>query len=221
MPGKQSAHAELDGLRRDLAREHARVRGFEAEVEAAKAEVEEAGRAVVDAYAEGSEKAAGAARAREQTAAEKLKDLGHRLAGAAVRAERAGERVEAFQTERAGGPARRGRGRRSRDDAKPAARGPRDWPPLASVQGGPRGDSAPRQPCGARRRSGERPTRGLRLGTRAARTRARTQAGRRPRAAAGSLARERLATPGERGGEAPPRGAGRCHSSHVAVAARS
>jgi hypothetical protein len=102
MPGsKQTARAELDGLRQEYAREHARVREFEAEVEAAKAELEEAGRAVTDAYAAEDDKAVREAREREQAAVEKLGDLEHRLAGAAVRAERAGQRLDAFQTERA------------------------------------------------------------------------------------------------------------------------
>jgi hypothetical protein len=99
---RRSAQAELDGLRQELlAQENVRVREFEAEVAAAKAEVEEAGRAVTDSYAAENEKAMREARKRERAAVEKLEDLQHRLAGAVIRAERAGQRVDAFQTERA------------------------------------------------------------------------------------------------------------------------
>jgi hypothetical protein len=206
---RRSAQAELDGLRQELlAQENVRVREFEAEVAAAKAEVEEAGRAVTDSYAAENEKAMREARKRERAAVEKLEDLQHRLAGAVIRAERAGQRVDAFQTERAEDLLGEAEDAARETTLNPAARSTGDRPLLASVQAGQGGDSAARQPRRARRRPGERAALNLRLGGRVARTRARAQAGRRPRAAAGSLAREGLATPRGRDGEAPPRRAG-------------
>jgi hypothetical protein len=82
--------------------EHARVHELEVELEQATLAVEEAGRTITDGYAAEDEQAVREARKRERAAVEKLEDLEHRLAGAAIRAERAGERVDAFQTERAG-----------------------------------------------------------------------------------------------------------------------
>jgi Fic family protein len=82
--------------------EHARVHELEVELEQATLAVEEAGRTITDGYAAEDEQAVREARKRERAAVEKLEDLEHRLAGAAIRAERAGERVDVFQTERAG-----------------------------------------------------------------------------------------------------------------------
>jgi Fic family protein len=82
--------------------EHARVHELEVELEQATLAVEEAGLTITDGYAAEDEQAVREARKRERAAVEKLEDLEHRLAGAAIRAERAGERVDVFQTERAG-----------------------------------------------------------------------------------------------------------------------
>lgn len=99
---KRSAHAELDQVGQEYVQEQARVREFQVELEAARAEVEGASRAITDGYAAEDEQAVREARKREQSAVEKLEDLRHRLDGAVIRTERAGQRVDAFQTERAG-----------------------------------------------------------------------------------------------------------------------
>jgi hypothetical protein len=98
---KVSANEELAALREQYAAEHGRVRGLEVALERAKQEAEEASRAVTDGYAAEDEKAVAEAREREHQAAETVSELEGQLAGAVVRAERAGRAVDEFQTERA------------------------------------------------------------------------------------------------------------------------
>ena len=55
-PPSKSAHQQLDQLRRDAADERVKVRDLEAQLEAAKHEVESAGRAISDGYAAESQR---------------------------------------------------------------------------------------------------------------------------------------------------------------------
>jgi hypothetical protein len=96
-----SAGEELAALREQYAAELDRVRELEVALERARLEVEEASRAVTDGYAAEDEKAVREAREREQSAVETVTELEGQLAGAVVRAERAGQRVDEFQNERA------------------------------------------------------------------------------------------------------------------------
>jgi hypothetical protein len=98
---KTTAHGELDQLQQQYAQEHTRVRELEAELEAAKFDVERASREIADGYAVDDDRAVTEARRREHQAVERVRELQHRLNGAVIRAERAGERVDAFGQERA------------------------------------------------------------------------------------------------------------------------
>jgi hypothetical protein len=103
MPRKAetTANEELAALRQQYAAEHGRVRELEVALERAKAEVEEAAHAVANAYASEDAQSITKAREREQSAAETVSELEGQLAGTVVRAERAGQAVDEFQTERA------------------------------------------------------------------------------------------------------------------------
>jgi hypothetical protein len=81
-PPSKSAHQQLDQLRRDAADERVKVRDLEAQFEAAKLEVESAGRAISDGYAAESQRDVAQARKAEEAAIIKVKDLQHRLTGA-------------------------------------------------------------------------------------------------------------------------------------------
>jgi hypothetical protein len=98
---KTTAGEELAGLRERYAAEHGRVRELEVALERARLEVEEASRAITDGYAAEDEPAVREARKREHEAVETVAELEGQLAGALVRTERAGQRVDEFQTERA------------------------------------------------------------------------------------------------------------------------
>jgi hypothetical protein len=98
---KTTAHGELDQLRQQYAQEHTRVRELEAELGAAKFDVERVSHEIADGYAVDDERAVTEARKREHQAVERVRELQHRLNGAVIRAERAGERVDAFRQERA------------------------------------------------------------------------------------------------------------------------
>jgi hypothetical protein len=98
---KTTAGEELAGLRERYAAEHGRVRELEVALERARLEVEEASRAITDGYAAEDEQAVREAREREHEAVETVAELEGQLAGAVVRTERAGQRVDEFQTERA------------------------------------------------------------------------------------------------------------------------
>jgi hypothetical protein len=98
---KTTAHGELDQLQQQYAQEHTRVRELEAELEAGKFDVERASREIADGYAVDDERAVTEARERQHQAVERVRELQHRLNGAVIRAERAGERMDAFRQERA------------------------------------------------------------------------------------------------------------------------
>ena len=98
---KASAGEEVASLREQYAAEHGRTRELEVALERARLEVEEAGAAVADGYAAEDEQAVREARERERSAAEAVTELEGQLAGAVIRAERAGRAVDEFQTERA------------------------------------------------------------------------------------------------------------------------
>jgi hypothetical protein len=96
-----SAHAELDQLRQHAAGERAKQRDLEVELEAARAEVDQAGVEISEAYAEEHERAVIAARGKEQAAVAKVHELQHRLDGAAIRVDRAQRQLDTFQRDRA------------------------------------------------------------------------------------------------------------------------
>jgi chromosome segregation ATPase len=98
---KQSAHATLDELRQQAAGERVKARELEAELEAAKTEVETASDAIAEAYAAENQRAVTAARKTEQAAAAKVKETQHRLAGAEIRVGRAQAEADTFQAEHA------------------------------------------------------------------------------------------------------------------------
>jgi hypothetical protein len=98
---KTTAGEELAALRERYAAELGRSRELEVALERARLEVDGASRAITDGYASEDEQAVREAREREQSAVETVAELEGQLAGAVVRTERAGQRVDEFQTERA------------------------------------------------------------------------------------------------------------------------
>jgi hypothetical protein len=98
---KTTAGEELAALSERYAAEHGRVRELEVALARARLEVEEASRAITDGYAAEDEQGVREAREREHQAAETLRELEGQLAGAVIRAERAGQQVDAFQNKRA------------------------------------------------------------------------------------------------------------------------
>jgi hypothetical protein len=100
-PLKQSAQERLDQLRRDAADERVKVRDLEAQLEAAKLDAESASRAISDGYATESQRDVAQARKAEEAAIIKVKDLQHRLTGAAIRVERTQGEADAFAREHA------------------------------------------------------------------------------------------------------------------------
>jgi hypothetical protein len=98
---ERRAHDELDQLRQEAASERVKVRDADLALAAAKVEVEDAGRAITDGYAEEDPEAVRAARERERDAVEKLEDAQHRLDGAVRRLERVETELRTFESERA------------------------------------------------------------------------------------------------------------------------
>jgi hypothetical protein len=98
---RKSAHAELYQLRQQAACERMKARDLEAAVEAAKAKVDEASRAVADAYALEDDKLAAQRRKELQDAEAEVIDLGHRVAAAGLRVQRAQQQLDEFAHEHA------------------------------------------------------------------------------------------------------------------------
>jgi hypothetical protein len=103
MPRKtnRSAHAALDELRQHAAGERVKARELEAELEAAKTEVETASDAITEGYAAENQRAVTAARKTEEAAVAKVRDLQHRIDGAQIRVERAQAQADTFAHEHA------------------------------------------------------------------------------------------------------------------------
>jgi hypothetical protein len=101
MPRKTTAHEQLDQLRQNAAAERVRHRDLQAGMEAAKAEVEQASRAITDGYAAEDQRAVAQARKTETEAVANVRELQHRVDGAALRVERAQQELAAFQREHA------------------------------------------------------------------------------------------------------------------------
>jgi hypothetical protein len=100
-PRRRSAHSELDGLRRQAAAERVKARDVEAQLEAAKAKVEQASADITAGYASEDQRAVTTARKAEQEAVAQVRALQHRVDGAALRVERAQQQLDEFQRERA------------------------------------------------------------------------------------------------------------------------
>lgn len=98
---KQTAHAELDGLRQGAAAERVKQRTLAAEAEAASLAVERASAAIAHGYAAEDERAVAAGRKAEEAAVANLKDIQHRLNGAELRVQRAQRALDDFQRDRA------------------------------------------------------------------------------------------------------------------------
>jgi hypothetical protein len=98
---KRSAHAELDELRQQAAAERVKARDLEAELEAASAEVDDAGAAVTEAYAADDAKLATRRRQDLESATAHVLDLQHRVTAAGLRVERAQAEADRFQAEHA------------------------------------------------------------------------------------------------------------------------
>jgi chromosome segregation ATPase len=103
MPRKRTAHQELDEHRQRLASEGAKFRELQAQRTRAEAELESLGDAIARAYAREDEGEVAEARKAKEEAAARVEDLGHRTAGAELRAERAREELAAFTAENARG----------------------------------------------------------------------------------------------------------------------
>jgi hypothetical protein len=101
MPRKPTAHATRDQLQQEALVERVKARDIEAELEAAKAEVDAASHAVTDGYAREDERAVAQARKAGEAAAAKLRDLQHRVDGAALRIERAQRALDEFTRDNA------------------------------------------------------------------------------------------------------------------------
>jgi len=99
---RKTAHAELDELRQQATAERVKARNLEAQLEAAKVEVEDASRTVTDAYAAEDAKLAQQRRMQLEAAEAKVIDLGHQVTAAAQRVERARRQLDEFQRDHAG-----------------------------------------------------------------------------------------------------------------------
>jgi hypothetical protein len=82
---RRTAHAALDELRQAAANERMKQRELVAALEAAKAEVEQASAAIADGYAAEDERAVTQARKTEEAAVADVRELQHRVDGAALR----------------------------------------------------------------------------------------------------------------------------------------
>jgi hypothetical protein len=100
-PRRQSAHAELDELRQQAAAERVKARDVEAQLEAAKAKVEQASASIADGYAAEDQRAVTIARKAEQAAVAQVYELQHRIDGAALRVQRAQQQLDEFAHEHA------------------------------------------------------------------------------------------------------------------------
>jgi uncharacterized protein YeeX (DUF496 family) len=104
MPRKRTACQRLDELRQQVAGEGMKLRAEQASLEAAKAEVEERSRSLTDAYAIEDAKLARERREELERAEAEVLDRQHRVSGAALRAQRARQELEAFTVENARAP---------------------------------------------------------------------------------------------------------------------
>jgi hypothetical protein len=98
---KQTAHAQLDQLQEQATAERVKARNLEVQLEAAKVEIEDASRAVTDAYAAEDAKLAQQRRKQLEAAEAKVIDLGHQVTAAAQRVERAQRQLDEFQRDHA------------------------------------------------------------------------------------------------------------------------
>jgi hypothetical protein len=98
---RRSTHAELDLLRQQAAAERVRHRELQAEMEAAKLAVEQAGAAIAEGYAAEDQRSVAVSRKAEEAAVAKVKDLQHRLTGAETRVDRAQREADTFTEEHA------------------------------------------------------------------------------------------------------------------------
>jgi hypothetical protein len=103
MPRKAtvSAHAEVDRLRQQAAAERVSARELQAQLEAAKVAVDDAGAAVTEAYAADDGKLVSRRRSELDAAAADVLDLQHRVDAAGLRVERAQAEADTFQAEHA------------------------------------------------------------------------------------------------------------------------
>ena len=98
-PPKQSAHEQLDQLRRDAADERVKLRHLEVQLEAARQDVEDVSADLTEAFAAEDQQAAQRTRKQLQTAETRVVDLQHQAKGAELRAERAQQQVDTFARE--------------------------------------------------------------------------------------------------------------------------
>jgi hypothetical protein len=96
MPRKPSAHAELDGLRQDVATARLQTRNVDAELESAKQRLEDISDDLGEAYVEDDAKAIQQRRQELQAAEAEVKDLAHQSKAAGLRVERAQQQLDSF-----------------------------------------------------------------------------------------------------------------------------
>jgi len=94
---RKSAHAQLDELRQKVASEGVKFREAQVGLKASKAKVDDASRALTDAYAaEDDAKLARERRGELQAAEAEVVDWQHRVTGAELRAQRARDELQSF-----------------------------------------------------------------------------------------------------------------------------
>lgn len=98
---RKTAHTELDELRQQAAHERMTQRELEAALAAAKAKVEQAFGAITNGYAADDQRAVARARKAEEEAVAEVRELQHRVDGAALRIERAQAQHDEFLRDRA------------------------------------------------------------------------------------------------------------------------
>jgi HD-GYP domain-containing protein (c-di-GMP phosphodiesterase class II) len=101
MPRRKSIHAQLDEKREQVAAATIKKRELEAQIEAAKAKVEEASRLLAAAYALEDERLAKERREKLERAEAEVIDLEHRRSGAELRAQRARQELDEFMADNA------------------------------------------------------------------------------------------------------------------------
>jgi multidrug resistance efflux pump len=89
MPRRPTTHSQLESLRQQGAVERVKARDLEAGLEAAKAKLVEASDAITAGYATDDQHAIARAHKTEEEAVAQVRELQHRLDGAALRIERA------------------------------------------------------------------------------------------------------------------------------------